>query len=274
MFVVDGLPARIQQAESALETAIDATDADAEAEARKQLAVHTNYRDATAAIVPTPPTMTLAKQMTLTRGGREIQLWFFGRGHTGGDVVVYLPEEKVIVTGDLVTSGISYMGNAYLSEWADTLDAVKELDFDVVLPGHGAAFEGKEKIEHFQAYIRDLWTHIVAKHESGVSADEAAKTIDLSSHAEHFPQIEGPGVHPHASSVATHFSTAPNNSCSSRSRLNAPPGRAPRRPARAHRLLRPEARLPVHPPRVRPRSCRAPMPPVHGHRTFRRRERG
>ena len=129
MFVVDGLPARIQQAESALETAIDATDADAEAEARKQLAVHTNYRDATAAIVPTPPTMTLAKQMTLTRGGREIQLWFFGRGHTGGDVVVYLPEEKVIVTGDLVTSGISYMGNAYLSEWADTLDAVKELDF-------------------------------------------------------------------------------------------------------------------------------------------------
>ena len=198
MFVVDGLPARIQQAESALETAIDATDADAEAETRKQLAMHTNYRDATAAIVPTPPTMTLAKQMTLTRGGREIQLWFFGRGHTGGDVVVYLPEEKVIVTGDLVTSGISYMGNAYLSEWADTLDAVKELDFDVVLPGHGAAFEDKEKIDHFQAYIRDLWTHIVAKHESGVSADEAAKTIDLSSHAEHFPQIEGPGVHPHA----------------------------------------------------------------------------
>ena len=198
MFVVEGIPQRIQQAESKLETAIDATDTDAEAEARKQLAVHTNYRDATNAIVATPPTMTLTKQMTLTRGGREIQLWFFGRGHTGGDVVVYLPEEKVIATGDLVTNGIAYMGNAYLSEWADTLDAVKELDFDVVLPGHGAAFEGKEKIAHFQAYLRDLWTNIVAKHEAGVSADEAAKTIDLTSHAEHFTQIEGPGVHPHA----------------------------------------------------------------------------
>ena len=66
------------------------------------------------------------------------------------------------------------------------------------MPGHGAAFEGKEKIAHFQAYLRDLWTNIVAKHEAGVSADEAAKTIDLTSHAEHFSQIEGPGVHPHA----------------------------------------------------------------------------
>ncbi len=197
-FVVNGLPQNIQQAESALETAVDATDKDAEADARKQLAVLTNYRDATNAIVATPPTMTLTKQMTLTRGGRKIQLWFFGRGHTGGDVVVYLPEEKVIATGDLVVNGIAYMGDAYLSEWADTLDAVKQLDFDVVLPGHGAAFEGKEKIEHFQAYIRDLWTSIVASHEAGVSAEEAAKTIDLTSHAEHFPQINGPGVHPHA----------------------------------------------------------------------------
>ena len=197
-FVVKGIPERIQRAESSLKAAIDATDTDAEAEARKQLAVQTNYRDATDAVVATPPTMTLTKQMTLVRGGREIQLWFFGRGHTGGDVVVYLPEEKVIATGDLVTNGLAYMGNAYLSEWADTLDAVKELDFDTVLPGHGAAFQGKEKIEHFQAYIRDLWTHIVAKHEAGVSAEEAAKTTDLTSHAEHFPQIEGPGVHAHA----------------------------------------------------------------------------
>ena len=136
--------------------------------------------------------------MTLIGGGREIQLLFFGRGHTGGDVVIYLPQERVVATGDLLTGGLGYMGNAYLEEWADTLEEVKNLDFDVVLPGHGAAFEDIEKIDHFQAYVRDLWTKILNKHEAGVSEEEAIQTIDMTNHAEHYPQIDGPGVHPHA----------------------------------------------------------------------------
>ena len=198
---VGGLPDRIKETESKLQTAIDdidATDSDTEAELRKQLTVLKHYQDATNAVVPTPPTITLTKRITLIRGGREIQLLFFGRGHTGGDVVVYLPQEKVIATGDLLTGGLNYMGNAYLNEWADTLEELKNLDFDVVLPGHGAAFEDVEKVDHFQAYLRDLWTKIVAKYEAGVSEEEAAQTIDMTHHAEHYPQIEGPGVHPHA----------------------------------------------------------------------------
>ena len=195
---VGGLPERIQETESKLQMAIDATNPNAEAELRKQVSILKNYQDATNAIVPTPPTITLRKRMTLTRGGREIQLLYFGRGHTGGDVVVYLPEDKAIVTGDLLTNGLAYMGNAYLNEWADTLDEVKKLDFDVVLPGHGRAFEDIEKIDHFQAYLRDLWPKIVAKHKAGVSEEEAAQTIDMTNHAEHFSQIDGPGVHPHA----------------------------------------------------------------------------
>ena len=195
---VGGLPDRIRDTESKLQTAIDATDPDAEAELGRQVTILKHYQDATNAVVPTPPTMTLTKRITLTRGGREIQLLFFGRGHTGGDVVVYLPQERVIATGDLMTNGLSYMGNAYLNEWADTLDEVKKLDFDTVLPGHGPAFEDIEKIDHFQAYLRDLWTKIVSKHEAGVSEEEAAETIDMTNHAEHFSQIDGPGVHPHA----------------------------------------------------------------------------
>ena len=58
--------------------------------------------------------------MTLFRGGREIQILYFGRGHTDTDVVVYLPKEKIVCTGDLMESVISYMGDAYADEWPAT----------------------------------------------------------------------------------------------------------------------------------------------------------
>lgn len=182
-----------------LETELEGTDdGDEKIEMERQLNIQKNYLAATQAIVPTPPTMTLTKRMTLNRGGREIELLFFGRGHTGGDVVVYLPEERVLATGDLVTNGIPYMGNGYLEVWADTIEELKSLDFDVVLPGHGMAFEDLNKLSHLQAYMRELWSHIVSSHEAGASAADAARTIDMTAHAEHFPRISGPGVHPHA----------------------------------------------------------------------------
>lgn len=193
-FVVHGIPAQI----AAVEEQLAGADAETTEELFVKLAVLKNYQDATNSVVPTPPTLTLTQRMTLHRGGREIQLLFIGRGHTGGDVVVYLPDEKIVVTGDLLTSGLSYMGDGYLNEWADSLDALKQLDFDVVLPGHGEAFEDRSKIDHFQAYLRDLWTKIVASHEAGVGAEEAAAKIDMTNHSANFPTIQGPGVNPHA----------------------------------------------------------------------------
>jgi len=193
---VEQLPEQIKQTEQKIADAGD--DGDAKAELERQLEIQKHYLDATNAIVPTPPTITLTKRMSLTRGGRQIELLFFGRGHTGGDVVVYLPQERVLMTGDLVTAGIPYMGDGYLEVWADTIEELKSLDFDVVLPGHGQAFEDIGRLDHIQAYMRDLWTQIVAEHEAGTSADEAAGKIDMTGHAEHFAQITGPGVHPHA----------------------------------------------------------------------------
>jgi glyoxylase-like metal-dependent hydrolase (beta-lactamase superfamily II) len=195
---VGGLPARIAEMEAELKAARDASDQTKVAELEKNIAVQKRYQDATAAIEVTPPTTTLSQRMTLFRGGREIQLQYFGRGHTGGDVVVYLPREKVVATGDLLTAGLSYMGDGYLEEWADTLEELKSLDFEVVLPGHGQAFREREKIDYFQSYLRDLSQKIAKMHADGVSAADAAQRIDMTNHAAHFPTITGPGVHPHA----------------------------------------------------------------------------
>jgi len=136
---------------------------------------------------PTPPNVTLTTQMTLFRGDREIQIRYLGRGHTAGDVVVYLPRERAVITGDLLTSSTSNMSDSYPQEWAATLEELKKLDFDTVIPGHGEAFTDKAKIDYFQAYLRDVWTTVSALKMQGVSAEEAAKRADLSKHKERFP---------------------------------------------------------------------------------------
>ena len=192
-FFVQTMPAQIAELDARLQTA---TDAAARAELGEQLRVLRNAKVATDAVVPTPPNLTLTRRMTLHRGGREIRLLFFGRGHTGGDVVVYLPAEQLLATGDLLTAGLPYMGDGYLLEWVDTLEQLKSLEIEVILPGHGRAFGDLEKIDRLQAYLRDLWDEAASLHEQGVPAEEAAQRIDMRSHAEGFPQISDVGVDP------------------------------------------------------------------------------
>ncbi|UCE01819.1 MAG: MBL fold metallo-hydrolase [Candidatus Latescibacterota bacterium] len=146
---------------------------------------------------PTAPTLTLQEAVTLYRGGREIRILHFGRGHTGGDVVVYLPEERVLVAGDLITGGLPYMGDGFLLEWADTLEPLTQLEIDVILPGHGAAFTQVERLGFLQMYLRDLWRKLVELHAQGVSAQEAAASVDMSAHRERIPDVEQAGVSRH-----------------------------------------------------------------------------
>ena len=182
--VIDNLKERIASTNDAGELVSLKTD----------LMVQENYKKATDAVIPTPPTITLSERLTLHRGGREIQLLFLGRGHTGGDVVVYLPDERIVITGDLLTDGIAYLGDSHPLEWVETLDRLKKLDFDLVLPGHGMAFEDKKKIRHFQAYLKDFWIKVQASHSAGTSAADASMQIDMRNHAEHYPGIQNPGV--------------------------------------------------------------------------------
>jgi glyoxylase-like metal-dependent hydrolase (beta-lactamase superfamily II) len=170
-------------------------DAAAKTKLQTQLQVTENNYASQKELKPTPPNVTLTTQMTLYRGTREIQIRFLGRGHTAGDVVVFLPKERAVITGDFLTSGLSNMSDSYPEEWAASLDALKKLDFDTVLPGHGDAFTDKAKIDYFQAYLRDVWTEVSRLKKQGVSAEQAAKKADLTKHKDRLP-IQGPGVPP------------------------------------------------------------------------------
>lgn len=187
---VTGLPSQIDTLKKRIASESDAA---ARAKLQTQLRVTENNLASQKELKPTPPNVTLTTQMTFYRGGREIQIRFLGRGHTAGDVVVYLPNEKLVMTGDFLTSGLSNMSDSYPEEWAASLDALKKLDFDTVLPGHGEAFTDKAKIDYFQAYLRDVWIDVSRLKQQGVSAEEAAKRADMTKHKDHLP-IQGPGV--------------------------------------------------------------------------------
>ena len=191
----DPVPATVATLERQVAAESDPTR---KAELTERHRVQLEYMNAIAEVQPTPPNITLETKMTLfqvvANGSREIQLRHFGRAHTGGDVVIYLPQEKVVFTGDMMLPGLAYMGDGHVDEWPAALEGLKTLDFDIWLPGHGPVMRTRDPIDNFQAYLRDLWDKASALHSRGVSAEEAAQQLDMTNHS----MVRAVGVDPRA----------------------------------------------------------------------------
>ncbi len=195
----DGVPTLVANLERQV---ADATDPTRKAQLQETTRVQRDYMNAIQEVVPTPPSITLESEMTLfqvvANGSREIRLLHFGRAHTGGDVVIFLPQERVVFTGDMMLPGLAYMGDGHVDEWPASLEGLKALDFDMWLPGHGPVMRSKEPIATFQAYLRDLWEKTSQMHRRGVSWEQAAQQIDMTNHSGNYAQLTSPGVDPRA----------------------------------------------------------------------------
>ena len=189
--LVRGLP---QQLDDLRARAAAETEPAAKARLAQQIPVQIAFAASLKDLKVTPPNVTLDERMTLFRGDREIRLLYLGRGHTGGDIVVYLPKEKVLCTGDLLVHDVANLIDGYVNEWPDALEKLRPIDFVDVIPGHGDPFKGKERIDWFQSYLRDLWKQGTALHDQHVPAAEAARRIDMTAHKAHYPAITAPGV--------------------------------------------------------------------------------
>jgi len=92
---------------------------------------------------PGLPTMVFEHHAHVYLGGKNVELYHFGRAHTDGDVVVLFPAQRTLAAGDMFTFGdatpelIDYSGGGSAKEWTPTLDSALQLDFDNVVPGHG-----------------------------------------------------------------------------------------------------------------------------------------
>ena len=178
-----------------LERQLAAAKAGEQAGLQHQLAEAQQLQRDYAEVKVVPPNLTYTDKLILQRGGREIDLLFLGRGHTGGDTVVYLPKEGIVCSGDLMETTLPYMGDAYFDEWITTLGALKRINFAVDLPGHGVPFSDKGLISSLQAYLRDFIAQGEKLRAQGVSPEQAAKRMDLTVYAKSFPEdIKGVGA--------------------------------------------------------------------------------
>ncbi len=123
------------------------------------------------------PTLTFDHSLILHRKSRTVEMFWLGNAHTNGDVFVYLPKERVLVTGDALHGWTPFMGDSYPFDWIATLDRAEKLDFDQVLGGHGDVMHGKEKFELWKQYFHDLLDETGKAYASGASLEESQKQV-------------------------------------------------------------------------------------------------
>lgn len=128
---------------------------------------------------PVVPNVTFDSSLTLYRGSREIRLLHFGPANTRGDVVVYLPRERVVASGDLIVSPIPYAHGSYMTDWIAANRRLAALDAGVIVPGHGKILRDKEYLTLETRLIESLVAQVRAAAGRGLSLEDTRKALDL-----------------------------------------------------------------------------------------------
>jgi cyclase len=152
---------------------------DARAALQHMLDLQNAYASEIPEIRPVSGTLTFSHTMTIHESDREIDLDYFGYAHTRGDIVVYLPAEKIVIAGDLFESGVPLMRTAYPVKLLGALEFVQKLNWDYAIPGHGAVQHGQQTIDELINYERDLITAVKDAVARGMSEGETVKFVNL-----------------------------------------------------------------------------------------------
>ncbi len=124
------------------------------------------------------PTIVFEKRLTMWLGKLQVDIMQIGRGHTKGDTVVWLPDDKILFSGDLVEYGATpYTGDAYLRDWPATLDAISSLAPSKLVPGRGASLQTPVQVAAglagTRAFVEDLYCAV----ELGANAGKDLRTV-------------------------------------------------------------------------------------------------
>jgi cyclase len=142
------------------------------------------------------PAMTGDRQV-IDVGGIEVQALFLGRAHTGGDLLVYLPKQKILFMSEVYLNRVfPAMRSAYPTEWVAVINWALQMDVERFVPGHGFIEEPKasrEELVEYQKAMRAVIAEVTRLHKLGLSAEEAAKQADWGPYKEWFlAEQQGP----------------------------------------------------------------------------------
>jgi glyoxylase-like metal-dependent hydrolase (beta-lactamase superfamily II) len=131
----------------------------------------------------TPPTRTFEGQMTLRVGDKAVDLIQVGPAHTRGDVLVHVPDDRTVFTGDILfIDGTPIMWAGPVQNWIDACQRITEMDVETVVPGHGPITDpgGAAAVKEYLEYVRD---QARKRYDAGLDAFEAARDIALGDYA-------------------------------------------------------------------------------------------
>ena len=125
----------------------------------------------------TPPNMTFETSMQLYFGGRELDLKYFGRAHTSGDIYIHLPNEKIVFTGDVAQDGgVPYLGDCYPVDWPETDNKLAGLPIERFMSGHGPIGD-HQALEGARDFIHNLVDSVKSAITDGQNATQASESV-------------------------------------------------------------------------------------------------
>lgn len=131
---------------------------------------------------PTPvPDITFTDSLTLSLGGKAVELTFVGRNHSDNSIVMNFPAERVLHAVDFIpVKSIAFrdLPDTYLDDWMGSLKAVEAMDFDILSPGHGK-LGAKSDVRAFRGYMEKLRAEVTRVARAGMSADDAVAKIRM-----------------------------------------------------------------------------------------------
>jgi glyoxylase-like metal-dependent hydrolase (beta-lactamase superfamily II) len=119
--------------------------------------------------------------MTVTLGGKSVELTHVGKGHSDNMIVMRFPAERTIYVCDIVSVrsvGYKTLTDAYFPEWMDSIKVVEDLDFDIMAPCHGK-MGTKSDVRNSRRYYEDLYAAVLSAAQAGQSLEEMKESIKL-----------------------------------------------------------------------------------------------
>jgi cyclase len=146
---------------------------------REQIKTREEYLQTMTRLNITVPAIALDENTAIHDGKQEARILFLGVGHTDGDIVLFLPAQKVVFTGDLFfNNAIPNVQDASILEWMKTLGELLKLDANAFVPGHGP-IGSKKDVQAFLHYLEELKSLVSSAVERGDSLEQAARDLQL-----------------------------------------------------------------------------------------------
>ena len=127
------------------------------------------------------PDIAFANSLTVYLGRREVRMMFLGKGNTAGDAVVYVPDAKVVATGDLLVAPVPYGYGCHPAEWIETLKKLTAIDAAAIVPGHGPVLKDWDYARKVLGLVEAVRSQVRQAASEGATLAETRKHVDLSS---------------------------------------------------------------------------------------------